>query len=531
MSDISGPNEGHAEVGPEEGPEYLESSSGAPLPGSTSSGKKFGLIAAAAVVGVGVIGAGAWAAAAFFSDGAQPAEALPSTTVAYVSVDMEPSGEQQVEAYRFLKKFPAFNDLDDSGDAREQLFTWIQDQGSCDGVDYADDVEPWLGTSAAVAAVDLGKDKVSPVLVVQVTDADAAQDGLKKLQGCEGDNDTGGWVIDGDWAVVAEDGDVAADVVAAAKEESLENTDAYAKWMDEVGDLGVMTMYVGPEALDKVTAMDEAFGEPGMADLMDQYRDMAKDFTGMAATLRFDGGDVEFVLASDASLDGTKPSGTQAGKSISRLPADTAGALGISVGKDYAKTIVDQLASGGEDTNQMITDLEQQTGLAFPEDLQTLLGEATVLAVGGDINIDRIANSSDGSDIPIGLKITGDAGAIEPVVDKIRQWFGPQGETLLGSDASGDTVAIGPSADYRAQLLDEGTLGESDTFDDVIGDADEASAVLFIDFDAADNWLDQLVADSEDPETVENLKPLRAFGMLAEIDGEVAHVTLRVTTD
>ncbi len=258
MSDISDPDEGPQEASSTEGgPEYLDASSGAPLPGATPSGKKVGLIAAAALVGVGVIGAGAWAATAFFADGAQPAEALPSTTLAYVSIDLEPSGEQQLEAYRFLKKFPAFDDavdLDADGDPRKQIFAWIQDQGACEGLDYANDIEPWLGTSAAVAAVDLGDKGPTPIAVVQVENADDAEAGLKKLQGCSESDDSGGWTIDGDWAIFAEEEGIAEDVVAATEEGSLVDSADHSKWLDEVGDLGVMTMYVGPDALDEVLA-------------------------------------------------------------------------------------------------------------------------------------------------------------------------------------------------------------------------------------------------------------------------------------
>ena len=65
---------------------------------------------AAVVVGVLALGAGAMAAASFFAQGAQPAEALPSTTVAYASVDLDPSGSQKIDAFRTLNKFPAFKD-------------------------------------------------------------------------------------------------------------------------------------------------------------------------------------------------------------------------------------------------------------------------------------------------------------------------------------------------------------------------------------------------------------------------------------
>ncbi len=145
------------------------------------------------------------------------------------------------------------------------------------------------------------------------------------------------------------------------------------------------------------------FGDPAMAEMMDHFRDGYEDFDGMAATLRFNDGGLEFVAASDATLDGAVLEGTGAGESVANLPGDTVAALGVSFGAEYAQTLIDQLAGvggAGEDVDQMISELEQQTGLKLPEDLQTLLGDATVVAVGGDIDIDSMANSSDGSGHP-----------------------------------------------------------------------------------------------------------------------------------
>ena len=74
------------------------------------------------------------------------------------------------------------------------------------------------------------------------------------------------------------------------------------------------------------------------------------------------------------------------------------------------QSIIDQLKFAerrlGVDVEELISELEQQFGLALPEDLQTLMGDSLVLAMGGDINVDQVVNSSDGSDIPIGLMLT-----------------------------------------------------------------------------------------------------------------------------
>ena len=175
------------------GPEYLESSAGSPVAGTTgSSDSRKRVIVLGGILGLLAVGGGAaWAASSFLSTGDQPAQALPASTIAYASVDLDPSGEQKIEAIRTLRKFPAFADnvdLDTDDDLRERLFTELTESGECEGLDYAADVEPWMGDRAAVAAVDTGAETPSPVLVLQVSDAGAAEDGLATLQEtCGGD--------------------------------------------------------------------------------------------------------------------------------------------------------------------------------------------------------------------------------------------------------------------------------------------------------------------------------------------------------
>ena len=146
-----------------------------------------GLLIGGGVAVLALAGGGVWAWTAFFSQGPQPAEALPDSTLAYVSIDLDPPGQQKVEAIKTLRKFPAFRDeigLDTDDDVRKEIFGSLQDEGLCEDVDYADDVEPWLGDRAAFALVDQGKDRPAPVFVVQIKDQDEAEDGLEKLTAC-----------------------------------------------------------------------------------------------------------------------------------------------------------------------------------------------------------------------------------------------------------------------------------------------------------------------------------------------------------
>ena len=221
-----------------------------------------GLLIGGGVAVLALAGGGVWAWTAFFSQGPQPAEALPDSTLAYVSIDLDPPGQQKVEAIKTLRKFPAFRDeigLDTDDDVRKEIFSSLQDEGLCEDVDYDDDVEPWLGDRAAFALVDQGKDRPAPVFVVQIKDQDEAEDGLEKLTACATDaagseDDLGGYAFNGDWVVLAETEGIAQDVVDAAGDGSLSDDGDYAKWTEAAGDPGIVTMYAAPEAGEALLA-------------------------------------------------------------------------------------------------------------------------------------------------------------------------------------------------------------------------------------------------------------------------------------
>ena len=71
---------------------------------------------------------------------------------------------------------------------------------------------------------------------------------------------------------------------------------------------------------------------------------------------------------------------------------------------------VTRMMSSGEAPEQMVAQAEKWTGLALPEDLETLFGDSTVLAIGSDFDPEAVDNSEDGSGIPVGVKVKGDAG-------------------------------------------------------------------------------------------------------------------------
>ncbi len=526
------------------GPEYLEQGGGEPIgPASTGSGgRRTALIAGGGVAALLVVGGGVWAAMSFFASGPQPAEVLPSSTVGYAGVDLDPSGGQKIEAMRMIKKFPALekelNGLDADDDLLEKVFGELEKE--CDGLSYADDVKPWLGYRFAVAAVDLGEKSPTPVGVVQVKDAGAAEDGLAQLRECGGDSGVGGWVIDGDWAVIAETDQLAEQVVEATSDGSLADDETYQKWNSELGDAGVLNMYASPDAgellLDSMTegsllgmsplAMADSYAD----DAPDEMTQAVKDFEGMAATLRFSDGAVEFEAVGSAG-DNVAAALTSDGgdDALSTLPEDTAVAIGAGFAEGWMDTALEKAAemSGDEMTAEdLAAEFEAQTGLKV-DDIETLFGDSAALALSSNIDMDALFSSTDGSDVPIGAKVKGDAAGIEDVVARIVAAVGGPPE-LFGTDSDGDFVTIGPNADYRGELLEDGGLGDTDAFQNVVREADQASAIVFVNFDAG-NWLSSLAEG--DQEAAENLEPLQGFGASVWTTDEGTHGVLRLTTE
>ncbi|MCW2795440.1 MAG: hypothetical protein JWM79_937 [Nocardioides sp.] len=492
------------------------------------------------MLGLAVVVGGAFGAYWYLSSGPQPAEALPDTTIAYVSIDLDPSGAQKIEALRTLKKFPALADQLDfntDDDIRQRLFEEFRADLDCPGLDYGDDISPWLGDRAALAAVDIGETDPAAVFVLQVQDADDADAGLSKIRDCSSVG-AGGWAINGDWAVVAETDDIAKTVSDSAEAASLADDDDYQKWTTAAGDQGIVTMYAAPAAgrylVEAVDSLSGSMGlgyEPVQPILPDDIRTSIEGFDGAAATIRFDDGSLEVELASDPGLAQTSMfAGGNASDVLARLPDDTAAAVGVGFADGWFGDLVDAVASqsdGSTSAAELIAQMESDTGLDLPADAETLAGDSAALSFGSDFDVEVI-NSGDWSDLPIALAVKGDADAIQAVLAKVQPTLGPWAGTFLDADTDGDLVVIGPQAPYRDQVLAHGDLGDSAVFKDVVREADRADAIGFVNFDTGD-WLLNLA--NGDDRLAQNLEPLSGAGISSWTDDTASHTVLRITTN
>lgn len=538
-------------------PEYLEQGGGEPMttpppPPRSGSNRRKGLLAGGIIGLAALVGGGVWAASSFLGQGAQPAEALPAGTIGYASVDLDPSGGQKIEAFKMLRRFPAFRDkvgLNADDDLKKKAFGSMQGGGFCPDLSYSDDVEPWLGDRFAMAAVDLGEKYPTPVAVVQVKDDAKAEAGLTKIQSCAEGAGSSGFVVDGDWAVVAETKDLAQKVVDKTADGTLADDSDYQKWTSEVGDAGVVNLYAAPDAgkylaqlAQEFSGMASGFATSNGADSMGggsaidpnpgamptEMMDQLKDFPGLAMTVRFNDGAVEVAAAGGTNDQTSAFLGDGGLQTMLDLPDDTAAALSFSLGDGWVQRMLDQFSSmSGMSADEMVSQVEAETGMTLPDDLQTLLGDSATISLGSDFTPETFFNSSDGSDVPVGMLVHGDPDAIGSVLDKVTA-KDASAAGVLGHDANGNDVAIGPNPDYRAQLLKNGSLGDSDAFQNLVPEADKSSMAFFVNFDAGD-WLTNLAQD--DAEAKANLEPLQGLGMSSWLAGDTSHFLLRLTTE
>ena len=566
---------------------------GGPLPSKGHKGWWIGggVLGVLAVAG----GASVWAAASFFGQGAQPAEALPDSTVGYVSIDLDPSGSQKIAALKLARKFPAFKDkvgLSADDDIRQWLFDKMVDETGCK-LDFDKDVDPWLGSRAAVAAV--GTDEPVPVVVVQTDDTGKAEAGVKKLVACGGDAGFG-WALDGDWIVFAESTQKAEQVVAETHKGAIADDPDFRSWTDKTGDSGILTAYAAPAAgqviakqlggvaselgrtsprasaapgadelcspemlSDSFTKEDceKAFGDlagaagaapsspldplgmlgacPGLADPSasnQRLQAQLADFGGAAATLRFGDDGVELETAGDLRAFGGAALGKPtASPVVASLPGDTAVALGLSLPKGW----IDAMTKNLQDLCGEGTD---------PKALLAPLSQATGLDLPADL--DKLLGDSAALALGAGIDVEGLVNGNDPsdlpVALKVRgdkdaiDRVATKLRQALGAPdgvfepvAGDDGVALGLDKTYTAQVAKGGKLGSSDLFTSVVPDVDRSSAVLFVSFDALDDAVKALAGG--DDEVAANLAPLEALGLSGWTDGDVSHGVLKISVD
>ncbi|GAB98039.1 hypothetical protein KILIM_096_00040 [Kineosphaera limosa NBRC 100340] len=497
---------------------------------------------AAAIAGSGMLGGG----------GSQPEDVLPGESIVFVKVDLDPGVAQKVGAFRLMDKLPQAKEALNSGDPKKALFEWISANDKDVKVDYAADVEPWLGdrVGMAILAPQGSSTEPVPVVAVQVKDEAKAREGIAKLEAqskdaIAGAKDTAAKAMESatgpgaspsagaksdsepvqifrNGYLVVTDAANEQRVTSAMDAGALSANDTFKADMSALGEKGVASGWVdGPKSMSlqggssTPAAMEELAALGGRS----------------AFALRFSADYLEFAQVNrDVKLSTQAP----ALKDVANLPATTGAFYSFSGGSAYLgelwPTITKFAAAAvgpGADFEAQLKEIEQQTGLVLPQDLQTLLGEQF------DVVVPK-QDFKDAQGMPqVGMRLWGDTAKSEAVLKKITDLANEQGAMLpiqtQTSDGHFDISLLGGSFAALASVADSGqSVSAAPGFAKVLPDLAKANSALYVDLDAFESqYLPEVPAEHR-----ELVQALQAVGMTAQpITNGEQHSTLRVSVN
>ncbi|MGX7677759.1 DUF3352 domain-containing protein [Jatrophihabitans sp. DSM 45814] len=337
------------------------------LPRSARSRRRRRKIIAAAGAAALVIagGTGAYVYSALASGGIQPEHVVPADTVAFAKLDLDPAANQKVALYRFLKKFPSDpKGASTLGDARKSALTPVL--GDDSALDYATEVEPWLGDRVALAAVPdpSSKSGIDEVAVVAYTDHAKMQDALRKVAKARSDFgyvSTSGYVLMSDSQPHAE--------AAVAHKTKYGALDTHATYTNDVRAMPGDQVAIGWVDLQATLAAVKA--APGNVFDPSKFPSTAgRVVAGVHATashLEVNALLRGFTQNSSSNSDPSAP------RTLTRLPANTAAAVELTnVGGNLASNW--SAIAAYPAAKQQVDMVARGFGIALPGDLRAVFG-------------------------------------------------------------------------------------------------------------------------------------------------------------
>lgn len=518
---------------PPYGQQWSEASA-APPPKRRRKGLIVGAVAVAGVLVAGGLSAVAYQTLA--GGGEQPAEAVPGSAIAYARIDLDPSASQKVNVVRLLRRIPEFSEATgitgDRDDLRKSVFEQLIEDSGCD-VDYEDDIGSWVGDRAAIAVMP-GETEPLPVFVVQTTDESAAREGVDALKQCGGEEDqASGLAFVGDYAVIAPTQAEADDAAAAAEESPLSEDEDFSASMEDIGDQGVASFWADGAALAELAQSSGSVDDAGQLDSA-----LYDELGSVAGAVRAGSDYIELKTTATVG-DALRPEGTLADPGA--LPDTTVAAFALAGGADTVDEQWPLFVESMQDSMGPYTDFqteldafETETGIVLPDDLKAMLGSSITLAV-DEAGLDSFATITDPADIAglnFGIRSVTDAAALGAVVERFNTVLAANGAPPMATQETDDGLAVASNGDYAAKLAAGGTLGDTDAFQKVLPEVDDANSMMYVDADK----LSELITATDDgtggmTETATNLEPIQAFGYSSQIEGEDISVLVRVSFD
>jgi hypothetical protein len=432
------------------------------------------LVGGIALLVLALVGGVTYAVGALSGGGSQPDDALPTGAFAYASLDLDPAAAQKIDAFRFLRTFPALRDkVPADGDARKVFFDAFAQDAGWSGVDFDSQVEPWLGKRLGVGVYPPSGGSSTPlvVLALQVTDQDAADAGLRRLAAASGPAAGSQWAFSGDYALLTDVPGVVADLAKRAESSPLSGDATFSADLAAVADDGIATAWVDMSAAFKAAA-SSGLGSGVDLGVLSGVSGQAGRSTVVA---RFDGADT-FEVVGRATGVGTGGWATNPVQGMDTLPGSTVAAVALSDGdKLVPKAWASMRRSLGDQAGQLdqsMALLRSEFGITIPDDLATLLGSNAVLSLDSGQNSPAIEG---------GARLSTDVTAAQAVVDKLEAAAKSSGGDLpvVRREAGGDLI-VATTRSEASRLAATGDLGSNADFRHALPDLGSAHVAIWV---------------------------------------------------
>lgn len=464
---------------------------------------------------------------------------VPQDALAYVSVAVNPSDSQKSNLDGVISKFPKASKKTFDGFKDDLLTKAVQKVG----LNYEQDVKPWLGDELALAVLPNGA-KPSPVGIIKSTDDAKAKAALDKAAKSP-DFDATYRILNG-YAVVVQKKDAALlDTIARQAGNSSSSLSSQAKFtrvVDKLTSDRLVTAWADGHSLLALAK----------AQLKQQVGKARVDLSGLP-----DIGSAAIDLHavdSGAVLNGLveTPGSTGGGKVTitNTLPSDTLGALTLwNLGGAF-DTVLGTVVQSNPEAARGLNDAEKSLGLNIRQDVLSWMHGEAVIAVGPPTtgptpDFALLVNPTDQS------KAQGAVTKIASLLEqrlgvKLDQKPGPGGSTMYVFPAAirtgiqpamallSNKFILASSVDYLNRLAKGGDFEGSKSFKDTLGSAEDGTQFqLVLQVNSIRQYIEGLMTGASKQKYETDVKPwldpFSAAAVRVRKDGNLTKFEVKAT--
>jgi hypothetical protein len=489
------------------------------------------------------------------SSGSKVAELAPSGTPIFVEGTLRPSGELKSSADAIAAQVAGIDNLGD------YVVSGLESSAQEDGepLDYAKEVEPWLGERAGVFFEKLEDEEPTDVgVIVESTDTDATQEFIDtqvkasddpyrsgSYEGVDyefGGSEGNAIGVVGDFLVIAEGKRIFKQTVDASAGDSLAAEDTFAKAISAASDGSLADVYV-----DVGELIDQSGGQidPTARQIL---RNAGIDPSGATAVASIVPGSDQVAIEFSSDLAGQEAPTGDASSLLGELPGDAFAGFAVSGFGKQVKEAIDSLDKQGipgtvppnqlkKGLKELGIDLEavagslQDAGAFAVGNSKSSFGGALVLTTKGSQATETISNIGK---LLRSVQVAG-VTALSGKYSGFSVRSPELGDKPLVVAAKEGRIAIGYGlpATLNGLLSGSGkgkTLSESPAYDDAVAALGDTPIGGFADGPGALRLADSLIPSSDDgfEGAKRYLKSIRFLALGSATQGELATAKLIV---